>query len=227
MVVCYFSAGSAEDWRDDFSRFEEADLGLELDEWEGERWLDVTSENVLEIMLERLDLAVSRGCDGVEADNMDGFANNSGFELTAAHQPGYNRRIANEAHDRGLSVLLKNDGDQAETLVDYFDGSLNEDCHAYYECEQLAPFTDGGKPIFNAEYADSEPEAAARVPELCAAAAAANTRTLLLPAREAASAPTPGWKRLVYGEAELCACHRCCRPTHRAPTKRQRVSIRV
>jgi hypothetical protein len=181
MVVCYFSAGSSEDWRGDFSRFEEADLGLELDEWEGERWLDVTSENVLQIMLDRLDLAASKGCDGVEPDNMDGFANQTGFELTAAHQLGYNRRIANEAHDRGLSVLLKNDGDQAESLVDYFDASLNEECHAYDECGQQAPFTDAGKPIFNAEYADSEPEAAARVPELCAAAAAANTRTLLLP----------------------------------------------
>ena len=180
-VVCYFSAGSSEDWREDFDQFTDADIGDQLDEWEGENWLDVTSENVLSIMLTRLDLAVTKGCDGVEPDNMDGFANDTGFALTANHQLGYNRRIANEAHDRGLMVLLKNDGDQAEDLVAYYDGSLNEECHAYEECDQLAPFTAAGKPIFNAEYADSESEGQNLADDICPDALAIDTRTLVLP----------------------------------------------
>jgi hypothetical protein len=180
-VLCYFSAGSSEDWRPDYDRFTGADKGYKLDGWAGERWLDIRSENVLAVMLDRLDLAVDKGCDGVEPDNMDAYDNRSGFRLTADDQLGWNKRIGNEAHLRGLSVALKNDGDQAGELVDYFDLSVNEQCHEYDECERLVPFTEAGKPIFNAEYPGSESAAGAARERLCAEAVAAKTRTLLLP----------------------------------------------
>ncbi|MMZ65925.1 hypothetical protein D1872_283710 [compost metagenome] len=63
-------------------------------------------------MRARLDLAVQKGCDGVEPDNMDGYDNNTGFTLSADDQLAYNKFIANEARKRGLSVGLKNDLDQ-------------------------------------------------------------------------------------------------------------------
>lgn len=180
-VLCYFSGGSSEDWRPDYDRFTRADKGYELDGWAGERWLDIRSENVLAVMLDRLDLAVDKRCDGVEPDNMEAYSERSGFRLTADDQLGWNKRIANEAHLRGLAVALKNDGTQAAELVDYFDLSLNEQCHEYDECAQLLPFTDASKPILNAEYPGSESAAAAARERLCAEAAAAETRTLLLP----------------------------------------------
>lgn len=180
-VICYFSGGSSEDWRPDFDQLEGRDRGWKLDGWAGERWLDIRSEDVLQVMLGRLDLAVDKGCDGVEPDNMDGFTNNTGFRLTADDQLGYNRRIANEAHLRELAVALKNDGDQAAELVDYFDLSVNEQCHEYDECDQLAPFTAVDRPIFNAEYPGSASAAAADRERVCAQAAEAGTRTLLLP----------------------------------------------
>jgi len=181
IVFCYFSAGSSENWRSDFERFAEADMGSALDGWEGERWLDITSSNVSAIMLDRLDLAVAKGCDGVEPDNVDGFTNATGIALTAEHQLGYNRWLANEAHQRNLAVLLKNDGDQATDLVEYFDGSLNEECHAYDECGQLAPFRSANKPILNVEYADTEADGAALLDEVCGAAADNGTQTLVMP----------------------------------------------
>jgi hypothetical protein len=180
-VICYFSGGSSEDWRPDYDQLEPRDRGWKLDGWAGERWLDIRSEDVLEVMLGRLDLAVEKGCDGVEPDNMDGFTNRTGFRLTADDQLGYNRRLANEAHLRGLSVALKNDGDQAAALVDYFDLSVNEQCHEYAECEQLAPFIDAGKPILNAEYPGSESASLDKRESVCARAAEASTRTLMLP----------------------------------------------
>lgn len=180
-VICYFSAGSSEDWRDDFDKFAAADMGNKLDEWEGERWLDIRSQSVLSIMQARLDLAVSKGCDGVEPDNMDAAANDSGFDLTGADQVDYNRRIANEAHRRGLTVALKNAGDWTSYLVAYFDLSLNEQCHEWDECDQLKAFLDAGKPIFNAEYEESEDLAAKRSQTLCPVARGENIRTLILP----------------------------------------------
>lgn len=180
-VICYFSAGSSEDWREDFDRFAAADMGSKLDAWEGERWLDIRSQGVLSIMQARLDLAVSKGCDGVEPDNMDAAANDSGFDLTGADQVDYNRRIANEAHRRGLTVALKNAGDWTSYLVAYFDLSLNEQCHEADECDQLQAFLDAGKPIFNAEYEESADSAQKRSGTLCPTARDEGIRTLILP----------------------------------------------
>lgn len=153
-VICYFSAGSYENWRDDASSFTASDYGRNLDGWEGERWLDIRSANVHRIMTARLDLAVSKGCNGVEPDNMDGYANTSGFTLTADDQLAFNRFLANEAHQRGLSIGLKNDLDQIPQLVEYFDFAVNEQCFEYDECTLLAPFIDANKAVFNVEYAD-------------------------------------------------------------------------
>ena len=41
VVICYFSAGSHEDWRPDADQFPAGAIGAELDGWPGERWLDV------------------------------------------------------------------------------------------------------------------------------------------------------------------------------------------
>ena len=95
---------------------------------------------------------MTKGCDGVEPDNMDGYANASGFTLSFEDQLAYNRQIANEAHRRGLAVGLKNDLDQIPGLVAYFDFAVNEQCFEYAECDALSAFIDAGKAVLNAEY---------------------------------------------------------------------------
>jgi hypothetical protein len=180
-VLCYFSGGSSEDWRPDIGLLTTTDKGKPLAGWAGENWLDVRSPTVLALAVQRMDLAVSKGCDGVEPDNMDGYANDSGFPLTAGDQLAFNRQIAAQAHARGLFVALKNEGGQAADLVSDFDLSLNEQCHELSECAQLAPFTAAGKPIFNAEYAASAADAQTLAATLCPKAKAAGTHTLILP----------------------------------------------
>ncbi|MCC7293679.1 MAG: endo alpha-1,4 polygalactosaminidase [Phycisphaerales bacterium] len=180
-VVCYFSAGSYEEFRDDAGAFAAEDLGQTLDGFEDERWLDIRSAKVREVMLARLDVAAERGCDCVEPDNVDGYANESGFDLSAEDQLAFNRFIANAARERGLCVGLKNDLDQIPQLVEYFDFSVNEQCHEYDECELLTPFIQAGKPVFNAEYEESYASDAVARGALCEDARALNLRTLVLP----------------------------------------------
>ena len=180
-VLCYFSAGSGDEDRDDYDGFAASDLGRPLDGYPSERWLDVRSETVWQVMLARLDLAMQRGCDGVEPDNVDGYTNAPGFDLTARDQLAFNRNLANEAHRRGLAIALKNSGDQAAELVEYFDLELNEECHQYEECDQLEPFTDAGKAVLNVEYASSKAQADALAQTVCPAASSAGLRTLILP----------------------------------------------
>jgi hypothetical protein len=155
VVICYFSAGSLEDWREDAPAFPPKIIGANLDEWEGEYWLDIRQlEILLPIMQARLDLAVEKGCDGVEPDNVDAYANESGFDLSREDQVIYNRRLAIEAHERGLSIGLKNALDLIEELELDFDWALNEQCFQYEECEQLLPFVEANKAVFGVEYVE-------------------------------------------------------------------------
>jgi hypothetical protein len=153
VVICYFSAGSWENWRDDAPAFPQAVLGKALDGWPDEKWLDIRQIDQLSpVMTARLDLAVTKGCDGVEPDNVDGYANDSGFPLSGADQLAYNRWLAQQAHSRGLSIGLKNDLDQIPDLVGDFDWALNEQCFEFNECDTLLPFVQAGKAVFGVEY---------------------------------------------------------------------------
>ncbi len=180
-VVCYFSAGSYEDWRPDAGDFTSTDLGQSLDGWPGESWLDIRSTNVRNIMAARLDLAAQKGCDAVEPDNVAGYSNATGLSLTADDQLDYNRFLAQQAHQRNLAVALKNDVEQAAALVDDFDFTVNEECHAYDECDALNVFIEAGKPVFNAEYDSRYVDDVSARQSLCADARANNFSTLVLP----------------------------------------------
>ena len=72
-------------------------------------------------MKKRMDLAVSKGCDGIEPDNVNGYENNTGFNLTYNDQIEFNKFLAIEAKKRGLLIALKNDLNQADELVGYYD----------------------------------------------------------------------------------------------------------
>ncbi len=152
-VICYVNAGAFEDWRPDAKRFPKAVLGKELDGWPGERWLDIRRWQTLEpILAARFDTCRAKGFDAVEPDNVDGYANKSGFPLTAADQLTFNRRLADLAHRRGLAIGLKNDVEQAAELEPHFDFAVNEECAQYDECDRLAVFVAAGKPVFHVEY---------------------------------------------------------------------------
>jgi hypothetical protein len=153
-VICYFST-QYENWRPDASSFTSAVIGSSLDGWPGENYVDIRSSVVRSIIQSRLDLAVSKGCDGVEPDNVDEYTNSNGFGITAADQLSFNTFIATEAHARGLSVGLKNDLDQVAALQPHFDWVLDEQCNEYDECDYLTPFVTANKAVFGTEYTGS------------------------------------------------------------------------
>ena len=151
-LVCYFSAGSYENWRTDASQFPSAALGNNLSGWPGERWLDVRNPEVLNIMARRMDLAKSKGCDALEPDNVDGYSNNAGFPLTANDQVAYLQKLAAAAHARGLKIALKNATDLVGAVHSEFDFAVVEECFKYNECQAYTKFTETGKAVLNAEY---------------------------------------------------------------------------
>jgi hypothetical protein len=154
IVICYFSAGTYESYRDDVDGLSEDVKGGSLDPpFQDELWLDTDAPSVRELVTSRLDVAVAKGCDAVEPDNVDGYQNDNQLGLTAVTQLSFNRFVAAQAHLRGLSVGLKNDLDQLESLVDDFDWALNEECYSYDECERYSDnFIAQNKAVFHAEY---------------------------------------------------------------------------
>lgn len=152
-VICYLSAGSWEEYRDDADRYPAVILGKPLAGWPDEKWVDIRRLDVLGPILEaRMESAVQQGCDGIEPDNVDGYQNETGFPLTAGDQLAFNKWLAGEAHERRLSVGLKNDLDQVSELEPYFDWALNEECFQLNECGPLSRFVNAGKAVFGVEY---------------------------------------------------------------------------
>ncbi|KAL4810196.1 glycoside hydrolase superfamily [Aspergillus unguis] len=151
-VICYFSAGTYEDWRSDADDFPDSDKGKPLDEWEGESWVDITSSKIRAIMTARLDIAQEKGCDGVDPDNVDGYDNDNGLGLSEDDTVDYMEFLARESRKRGLSIGLKNAGAVIPRVIGDMQWSVNEQCAEYDECDTYAAFVKAGKPVFHIEY---------------------------------------------------------------------------
>ncbi|HYD10034.1 MAG TPA: endo alpha-1,4 polygalactosaminidase, partial [Acidimicrobiales bacterium] len=164
-VVCYFSAGSWEEWRPDADDWPEEAIGEPLDGWEGERWIDVRRLDLVGPVLgARLDLAEAKGCDGVDPDNVDGYdGHETGFDLDSNDTLVFVRHLVSEGHERSLAVGLKNALALVPTLADEVDFAVNEQCVAFDECDRLAPLAVHDAPVFGVEYDGS-------FDEVCAAA---------------------------------------------------------
>ncbi len=154
-AICYVDAGTWERWRPD-ARLFPARLRGRPNGWPGERWLDIRAVGTLmPIMARRVARCASAGFDAVDFDNVDGYANVTGFPLTPADQLRYNRGLAALAHRDHLAVGLKNDLGQVAELEPVFDFAIDEQCVAYHQCPELAPFVRAHKAVYDVEYTGS------------------------------------------------------------------------
>ncbi len=153
IVICYFSAGSWENWREDTNKFPNSILGKNLDGWAWEKWLDVSRYNLFSsIMEDRIKLAKQKWCDGVEPDNLDVYDNNSWFWVTKKDSIEYFKFLATTAHKNWLVIALKNAPDIVNDLVNIADFSIVESCNKYNECDRYIPFIKKNKAVLNVEY---------------------------------------------------------------------------
>ena len=196
-VLCYFSAGTYEPWRPDVHFFEPEDLAEPHPGFPDEPWLDPDDEKIMKIMANRMDMAKRIGCDGVELDNVDAFVHDTSFDVTKEEQLRFIKILANEAHERNLTVALKNAIEFMGDTVDYFDLAINEQCFEYThpeldamgqptsrtftECTYYDKMTDAGKPVFGAEYREVLITDPVERERMCVEARGMNLRTLVLP----------------------------------------------
>jgi len=150
-VICYIDT-AYEPGRPDSSQFTAAVLGNGIDGWPGQKWVDIRSQVVRNIMANRIAQAAAKLCDGVEMDDVDSYQNDPGFPVTAQDQLDFNTFLAQTAHANGLGIGLKNDIDQVADLAPSFDFAINEQCYEYNECSGLNAFITQGKAVFGVEY---------------------------------------------------------------------------
>ncbi|GAB3356266.1 endo alpha-1,4 polygalactosaminidase [Lysobacter tyrosinilyticus] len=181
-VICYIDAGVYETYRSDAWKFQQITpqiWGKPDAGWEGHYWLDIRRVAELEpVMKARMQMCKDKGFDAIEPDEIDAWENSldpatnqpsaqngaTGFAITYADQLYYNRKLAQWAHEIGMSIGQKGDIIQTIDLVGDFDWTLNEECNAYSECiwpydptsdtevPGLQLYTQANKAVFIAEY---------------------------------------------------------------------------
>lgn len=181
-VICYIDAGVYETYRSDAWKFQQITpqiWGKPDAGWDDHYWLDIRRVDELEpIMKARMQMCKDKGFDAIEPDEIDAWENSldpatkqpsaehgaTGFAITYEDQLYYNRKLAQWAHEIGMSIGQKGDIIQTIDLVDHFDWTLNEECHAYSEClwpydptsdtevPGLQLYTQANKAVFVAEY---------------------------------------------------------------------------
>lgn len=193
-VVCYISAGSWEPWRDDAKSFDpacycgkgepfDAATGLcktdknKMGDWD-EWWLDIHTPscvtNIKSAMAKRIKAAKDKGCDGLDPDNVDSYANGVTYGTTDQDQVNYLTWWASEAHKNGMAIGLKNSGNLLSswegvptrfqtTLTNSFDFSVIESCVRYKECHIYDSFLKANKPQIRVEYENSVKTCPAKV----------------------------------------------------------------
>jgi hypothetical protein len=122
----YISAGTGEDWRDDFSELEPYLSSVVWDEWEGEYYVSQTTTGIVEVMKKRIDKMAEWGIDWVEFDNMDWFDEETKeayrLELSEEEAIQYINTLCDYTHQKGMKCMAKN---SVEGFED-FDGVLYE-----------------------------------------------------------------------------------------------------
>ena len=170
-LICYFSVGTVESWRDDAALFPDKVVGERYDGYEDERWLDISNIDALAaVMRARLDRCAAKGFDGVEGDNVDAFLkenrNASGvvtglgtsFGIDQQRSTDYVLWLARESHQRGLGFGLKNAEALATEVVSQVDWMITENCFVDNWCEEAKLFVAANKPVFMTEYVELLPD---------------------------------------------------------------------
>ena len=152
-VACYLDAGTLEPGRPDSGDFPASVVGKELPDWPGEHWLDVRRLDVLGPLLERrLDLCRQKGFDAVEPDNVDAYANDSGFPLTRRRPAALQPLPRAAAHARGLSSGSRTTSTRPPRSSPTSTGRSTSSASSTTSATACSPSPRAGKAVFVAEY---------------------------------------------------------------------------
>lgn len=154
-VIAYISVGTIENYRPDSTLLPLEIIGNIYPAWPDERFLNIREiEKMKPFIVSRFDMIKQKGFDGIEPDNMDGYNEINGFDLTLNDTKLFCEWIIEEAHNRGLSIGQKNTEELTPSLYKKFDWALTEDVFNLNTQNDYSQYISVNKPVFSAEYTD-------------------------------------------------------------------------
>lgn len=151
-VLCYFSAGTHENWRADVGAVDMTALGEKLPDWEGETYWDYRDLGVRDVLTARIEQAGAKGCDGIDPDNIDSFEAGSELGLSRGDAVQLFEWMAMKARVRSLKIALKNAPSLLPDVADKADIVVAEQCVEDDFCSAYHDIVAAGKPVLNIEY---------------------------------------------------------------------------
>lgn len=155
----YISAGTGENWRDDFPALEPYLTSIVWPQWEGEFFVSETTTGILPIMKERINKMASWGLDWVEYDNMDWLDEESrvkyNLSATVAEAKAYINALCDHTRSKGMKCMAKNTVEGFES----FDGVLYESySHEknWWDTAGTTSFLNAGKLVIINHYDESD-----------------------------------------------------------------------
>ena len=111
-VGCYMSAGTGEDWRDDFNELKPYLVKKVWGEWAGEYFVNRASTTLKNIMKKRIQKFANFGCDWVEFDNMDWAGDDENreeydLEISYNESKEYIKELCTYTKSLGMKCMAK------------------------------------------------------------------------------------------------------------------------
>jgi len=122
-AVCKMSVGTYQYWTDDSYEFYSEDIGYTVPHNENEEWLDIKSNSVYSIMIDRINYAYQIGCDSVVLTNTDSWEYTTGFYISKEDEKYYLSELISEINYFGMDA-----------------GAYEIDVYSSYSIERLFDF---------------------------------------------------------------------------------------
>jgi len=154
----YISAGTGENYRDDFTALEPYLTPTAWPEWPDEFFVSETTTGILSIMKQRIDNMASIGVDWVEFDNMDWLSESTRTEYnltaTVVEAKAYINALCDYTHSKAMKCMAKNTVEGFSN----FDGVLYESYDNdknWWDSAGTSSFLRASKPVIINHYNES------------------------------------------------------------------------
>ena len=158
-VGAYISAGTGEDYREDFAQLQPYLTHIAWPDWPNEYFVSQTTTGIVPVMKRRIDKVANLGVDWIEFDNMDWLDEESRvkYNLTATVQEAqeYIHTLCDYTHSKGVKCMAKNTVEGFDT----FDGVTYESFHGeknWWDTDGTKAFLSQNKPVIIVHYNETD-----------------------------------------------------------------------
>ena len=154
-VIAYVSVGTIEKSRPDLGLLPSEIVGKVYPEWPDEKWLNIHEiDKMKPWLISRFEMIKRKGFDAIEPDNLDGYGNVTGFDISLDDTKLFCNYIIDLAHSLGLGIGQKNMPELTLIYCSKFDWALTEDAFQQGWQQEMLPYINKNKPVFAVEYTD-------------------------------------------------------------------------